>query len=377
MNSTLYKKYNFDNGNKIAIIDAPGSGYDQLIKAISSAKETIYFAGYCFRPGSLFTDFEKSLIAAAKRGVVTYILADHHGSSSTSESSIERLSKAGAIWVSYRPLSFAYAPTYDFRLHKKLLIIDNKFAFTGGLGIDDSWIQASAKYPKPWVDTHFKIEGRIVDDMQKSFISSWNAFCPKEYELSFNPEGREQTSGVQIAAIESPPNLNTTRAGKLYIDMVDAAKDSIYATTAYFGPPRKFRLALQRAAKRGVQVNLMVNGEYNTHHYAAEAGRRWYKQLLVAGVRIYEYQPTKIHSKLMTIDKQYTSIGSANLNFRSFYTDAEFNLLVNDQQFSSKILEEFERNLISSKRVTLDDVRSVGVIRRLYRFGVSLARVLY
>lgn len=377
MNSKLLSHYRFIESNNVTPIFTPTQGYDEMLTSISAAKESVYFAGYCFSPGKLFNRFEKALEGAAKRGVVTYILADHHGSKKTSVSSIERLKRAGAIWVYYRPLNFANAPTYDFRLHKKLLIIDNRLAYTGGLGVDDSWIKKSTRYPRPWSDTHFRVEGRIVNEIQKSFIDSWNAFCPKDYELSFNPEGRDARKGVSIASVDSPPSLSTTAAGDLYLNMIKAAENSIYATTAYFGPPKKLREALKDAAIRGVMVNLIVNGQYNTHHYAAEAGRRWYKELLQSGVKIYEYQPTKIHSKLLTIDNRFTSIGSANFNSRSFYTDAEYNLLIDDKKLSSQIIGDFVKNLASSREISLEDTMKAGMWRRIYRFGVSLARFLY
>ena len=377
MNKLIENKYPLIHSNSVQTYSMPRAGFDEMLSSISSARETIYFAGYCFAPGRLFNEFEEKLIAAVKRGVLTYVLADYHGSSKIAQSTINRLVKHGVIWIFYRPFNLQNAIKYDLRLHKKLLIVDNKIGFTGGLGIYDVWIKSVDIYPLSWLDTHFKIEGPVVDEMQKSFIESWNKFSPAEYMLAFNPEASKESGEIAISSINSPPAIKSSKVGNLYLDMIDCAQESIYITTAYFGPTKNLRNALINAAKRGVKVSLILNGKYNTHTFAAEAGRRWYKHLIAAGVGIFEYQPTKIHSKLLTIDGNYTSIGSGNMNFRSFHSDSEHNLLIKDRGISHQIVNEFNINLKHCHKISMQDINDVGILRKIYRFILSLPRILY
>lgn len=319
----------------------------------------------------------QALEAAASKGMLAYVLADAYGSRHIDDKFIHRLRKSGVIWTWHNPVNAFNIAKLNHRLHKKLLIIDNRLSFTGGLGFAEWWMNGDDGYPSAWKDAHFAIEGPVVNEMQKSFIASWNQQAEDQFRLVFNPEANETPGEVLMSAIESMPNNLGSAAGKHYLELVNSATSSLYITMAYFGPPKVLRAALIEAAKRGVRVNLMLNGPYSTHPFVTEAGRRWYRPLLQSGVHIYEYQPSKIHSKLITVDGKLTSIGSANLNFRSFYSDEEFNILIDSKLLSKQIVHDFSVNTEVCRKVTQKDIDNMGTAINIRRFCFSLGRFLY
>jgi cardiolipin synthase len=371
-------KPTFRSGNIVTTYNNGASTYTAMLKDIGNATASVYIANFWSESGDAFAQLSKALQAAARRKVSVYVLADHYGSRHVEDRHVVQLQKAGVIWVWFRPFNRRRFWEYNRRLHKKLLLIDDKIGYTGGVGIADLWVQATHGYPRPWRDTHFRITGPVVGDMVKCFQRTWQrwseASLPQPTAMIQRKPG---FNSVSIAAVDSLPAQPINPAGQLYIELIVRARRSLTLTTAYFGPIRQLRQALAEAAERGVNVRILTNGPHSTHSYAVEAGRRWYGQLLQAGVVIYEYQPTKIHAKLVTIDHRITTIGSANLNFRSFRHDEEFNLVVNSVDLSKQIEQSFETDLKQAQRITLEDWQRRGRLAATRQYLASFGRYFF
>jgi cardiolipin synthase len=364
----------FSAGNSIKIILNGPDSYSAMLAAIAKAKDRIYFANYCFQQGVAFDRFFELLAAKAKEGVEVRVLADEYGSSRTDPSQIASLRLAGVDWQWFNPWQTGRFWRYNHRLHKKLLIIDDATAFTGGVGVADFWLQPTPEYKHFWRDTHFQIAGPIVGDMQASFVRSWNQ---DERHLLSAARGRDRGKhggSTPMAPVDSHPRGGLTAVGEFYLTMIQSAQSTLTITTAYFGPDQTIRRALIAAAKRGVAVRLLVNGPFATHKVALEAGRHHYQPLLAAGVHIYEYQPTKIHAKLVVADGKISSIGSGNLNSRSLHLDEEFNIAVDDPKFAGQLEAQFEKDLEHARQVKPAAWRQRPLDRKLEQAASSLGR---
>ncbi|TAK89754.1 phosphatidylserine/phosphatidylglycerophosphate/cardiolipin synthase family protein [Patescibacteria group bacterium] len=331
-----------------AIIPSGHEAYTRMLSDITAAKREVVYANFCFLPGKSFNRLADALTTAAKRGVEVYIVADWYGSSALGEKRVAKLRAAGVQWTWFRPKRWRTIASYNRRMHKKLLIVDRRVAYTGGVGWADFWERPTVEYPAAWRDTHFRItDSGTITAMYNSAIDSWNKFSGHK----LTPLKTALTGAKILNSV--PPRLHRlSPAGRQFADSLDLARTAVKITTAYFGPSRSLRQALIRTAKRGVKVELLLNGPHASHEIAAQAGRAYYDQLLKAGVQIYEYQPTKLHAKLMTIDGRQAIIGSANWNFRSLHHDQECNLTVASADFCRQLDRQFEADKRQSARIT-------------------------
>lgn len=369
-------KLDYIGGNQIAVLHNGPETYSAMLEAISSAKKSIYIANFCMQSGKVFARFLPALIDKANGGVKIFILADHYGSRDMDPLHIERLRHAGAMWTWYQPLNFLNPVKYNHHLHKKIMIIDNRIAFTGGIGIADFWNTKSKTYPKLWRDTHFAIAGPIITQIYEAFKSSWIKFSDEHLPEITTP--KERTSNVLIAKIDSFSRDNQlTQVGEHFLKLITDAKKSITITTAYFGPTKDIHEALMAAASRGVRVRILINGPYTTHKIAQRAGRHQYQSLLDSGVELYEYQPTKIHAKLVVVDNKYVSLGSANLNYRTLKHDDELNLCVNNTKLAEELTKQFDLDLRQSIKIDAKTWRKRSIFQKVSQSTASLARWVF
>lgn len=340
----------------VSILTNGREAYASMLSDIRSAKQEIVYANFCFLPGRVFERLSDELINRARAGVSVYIVADRYGSSAITERQVTKLRKAGVHWVWFRPKRADKILSYNRRMHKKILIIDRRIAYTGGIGIADFWERADKGYPRAWRDTHFRITDPVAAfGLYNSAIDSWNKFSQLKIERLVTPK---QKSSFKIINSVPPRYHRPSAAGQQFVRATESATSHIRVTTAYFGPSKILRDSLVKAAGRGVRVELLLNGPHASHQIAWLAGQSYYSQLLEAGVKIYEYQPTKLHAKLMTVDGRVAIIGSANWNFRSLYHDQECNAAVLSAAFCKHLDSQFQRDLAQSKQViTIDDTQ--------------------
>lgn len=345
--------------------------YPSMIRAIESAKTSIYFATFIMIKGTPFSWFEPALIAAAQRGVEVRILLDAYGSRRDNFAQLDELERSGAKVTWFRRFRRDHPLQYNHRMHKKLLIVDSRVGFTGGIGVAEVWT-GYFRYPQPWRDTHFKLEGPVVAHLACSFAQSWNDWSEDKLVLNSVP-----TIPSFKAVNSSQPTRNVMPIAHELISLFGQARQNIRITTAYYGPPKYIRTALIGAAKRGVSIEILTNGPHATNKWAVASGRHLYGSLLAAGVRIYEYQPTNIHAKIFVIDDITVSIGSTNLNSRSMRTDEEFNLIIRDPALARKLNDQMDDDLKNAKEIELAKWSKRPVAERLNQGSSSFGRFFF
>ncbi|RUW48049.1 cardiolipin synthase B [Mesorhizobium sp. M1A.F.Ca.ET.072.01.1.1] len=331
--------------------------FPAMLQAIRSARKTINMETYIYWSGSVGYEFATSLAAKAREGVEVRVLVDWLGSLPFDEKLIQIMTSAGVRFERYRPIHWYTLDRVNNRTHRKLLIVDGRVAFTGGVGIADNWL-GDARNPNEWRDTHYQIEGPAVPGFQAAFAENWletvgetlqgeNFYLPPEAAgalraqliLSSQPNGSENMELMMLAAIA-------------------AAKDHLRIGMAYFVPDD---IALQQildARKRGVAVDVIVPNSLTDVPIVRKASRYFWGKLLEAGVRIYEFQPTMYHPKLLIVDDVWASFGSTNLDQRSLRLNDEATLNVYGKEFARTQIDLFNEDLKRSRQISLAEWRS-------------------
>lgn len=328
--------------------------FPEMLAAIRAARSTITFEMYIFAAGEAGKAFTEAFEERAKAGVRIHFLYDALGSEKIDREYVERLKKAGVEVAAYNPLRWYTLATMNNRTHRKLMVVDGRVGFTGGAGIQDEWL-GDAQDRSQWRDTHFRIEGPAVAQMQAAFVENWiettgNVLHGEAYFPPIEP------AGSQLAqVVVSSPGGGGESMQLLYLLSIAAAQKSIQLANAYFVPDNVEVRALADAARRGAKVQVLVPGPIIDNRSVRRASRASWGNLLRAGVEIYEYQPTMFHVKSMVVDGLWTTVGSTNFDSRSFSTNDEANLNVLDAGFAAEQARIFEADLKRSRRVSLEE----------------------
>jgi cardiolipin synthase A/B len=296
---------------------------------------------------------------------------DSIGSGRVGNGSISQLTKVGAEVVRYHRVFWTTAAKFNNRTHRKILIIDGKTGFTGGMGIADHWM-GNADSPEHWRDTHFEVEGPVVAQMQGVFMDNWmetrgEVLDGVDY---FPPLAKKGDMNAQVCM--SSPKQGSENARLLYLLSIASARKSILMSNAYFVPDALSIKTFVHAAQRGVKIKIIAPGEITDTKSVRYASRSRWGDLLKAGVEIYEYQPTMFHCKVMVVDGVWTLVGSTNFDNRSFRLDDEINLNVLDANFAAKQTQIFYDDLRKSVRITEADWEKRSLIDRLLEFLAGL-----
>lgn len=327
--------------------------YPAEIEAIRSAQHAINMEYYEFSPGETSTKILEAMSERAGAGVKVRLIVDAIGSIRTSDRYFDALRKAGGQMRWYHPCRWDTWPGLNQRTHRKLLVVDGRTGFIGGAGIADHWIRATRSGPQ-WRDTVFRVEGEGVAGLISTFAENWLESAgeilsgPEEFGFHAGPEGAESF------VVSSTPRGGGTQARILFQALINSACRSIRITTPYFLPDKSARRALASAARdRGISVQILTAGPYIDHPIVHTVSRRGMQELIRAGAEVYEYQPSMIHAKLMTVDGQWSVVGSTNFDHRSFSLNDEVNLAVLDRDLAAVIDEDFSEDLKKSRRMTV------------------------
>jgi len=330
--------------------------FPAMLEAIQSAKKTINVETYVYSVGEIGAKFAEALTERAKAGVKVKVMLDGVGSAPGAAKYVKQLQDAGAHVVKYHPLhwfALSAAQHRNNRTHRKLLIIDGVVGFTGGAGVADEWM-GNADSKDHWRDTHYKVQGPVVAQLQAAFVDNWMETTGEvlQGDAYFPPLEKAGDQASQV--FRSSPDGGSESMELLYLQSIAAAEKHIRLATAYFVPDQLSIRALVDAAKRGVKVQIIVPSDKIDVKIVRPASRARWGSLLEAGVEIYEYQPTMYHVKQMIVDHLWVSIGSANLDNLSFRLNDEANLNVMDEAFAREQIQIFEGDLAKSKRITYE-----------------------
>jgi cardiolipin synthase len=303
--------------------------------------------------------------------VRVHVIFDAVGAGRIDDASVEEMKAAGVQVEKYNPLRWHSIVRMNNRTHRKILVVDGRIGFTGGAGIADEW-RGDAQTPQQWRDTHFRIEGPAVAQMQAAFMENWIEITGKvlhgeEYFPRLAPAGG-QLAQFFIAS----PGGGGESMQLMYLMSIAAARDTIRLSASYFVPDDTEVRTLVAALRRGVKVQIVMPGEHIDSEVVRRASRASWGELLRAGAELYEYQPTMYHCKVMIVDGRWVSVGSTNFDTRSFSTNDEANLNVYDRDFASTQVQIFDEDLQRSRRVSLEEWQRRPWTEKLWEHAMGL-----
>ena len=338
-----------------------------MLAAIEQARERIVFETYVFNDGEYAKQFSAALARAARRGVRVYLLLDAIGAKGIGDENEKTMRDAGVHVAWFNPVSFRHVEEINGRTHRKILVIDGRVGFTGGVGVADYWA-GNADAKDHWRDTQIRVEGPPVRYLEACFYENWieSADVVKP-ELPELPALQAAAGGNEILSVPvwSSPVGGHNGVKKLYLLTLGAARRTVDIQTPYFVMDGSTKWSLLQARRRGARVRLLLEGDSTDSKPVKHASRSGYEDLLAAGIEIYEYQPTMMHAKAMMVDGIWSIIGSSNLDNRSLELNDENNIAVADRAFSARLSQDFEQDLTRTKRITAEDWRKRSWIQRM------------
>ena len=358
-------------GNRFEALHNGDRIFPPMLQAIRGAQKTITFETYIYWSGDIGRAFADALSARARDGVQVHVLLDWVGSAKIDEKFLQEMESAGVqIRKYHKPVWYDLARMNN-RTHRKLLVVDGRVGFTGGVGIAPEWT-GHAQDPGHWRDSHFKVEGPVVAQMQAVFMDNWIKASGEVLhgEAYFPALPAVGTGRAQV--FSSSPSGGSESMHLMYLLSIAAASQSIDLSSAYFVPDALTVDALVAAMQRGVRVRIIAPGPIIDAQTVRAASRASWGPLLEAGAQISEYQPTMFHCKVFVVDGLLVSVGSTNFDNRSFRLNDEANLNIYDAAFAAEQTRQFEADLQVSKRVTLQAWRDRPVREKAMEQVASL-----
>lgn len=367
-------------GNQVTLlVDGPAT-YQAMLKSIDEASDHINMETYIIDDDAVGHAFSDHLIAKQQAGVQVNFIYDSVGSRNTPKAFFERLKSQGVNVLEYNPLNpflSRKAWLFNQRDHRKLLMIDGAVAFVGGINISSVYSSSTFRPTSnedgtlAWRDTHLRITGPVVSDFQKLFLATWAQqkgapLANSHYFPTLIFQGNEV-----VRAIASSPDEPYSQIYATLLSAIHSAETHIFLTNAYFVPDPQLLAALKDAAQRGVDTRLLLPDKTDSS-LVFFASRSYYDELLSAGVKIYERQDALLHAKTALIDGVWSTVGSTNLDWRSFVNNQEINAVVLGQAFGAQMQSLYARDLLASKPIMLDVWRQRSIIVRVKE---SLARL--
>jgi cardiolipin synthase A/B len=372
-------------GNEVELLINGDEIFPCYLRTIREAERTICLLTYVYWRGEIAHDVAEALRERAAAGVECNVIIDAVGGMKLEPDLLERMIGAGVRVTRFRPPKPYAAKRVANRTHRKILVADGIVGLTGGVGIAEEWT-GNAEDPDHWRDTHVRVEGPVVRGLFGAFAENWleatgevlvgDAYLP-EIANPASPGGSSPASpreGGPMMVVRSSAGVGDSNIEALYYLAIAAARESLDLTAAYFVPRPAFTEALQDAAERGARVRVLVPGSNIDKPPVWIAGRASYDELVGSGVEVYEYQPTMLHAKTMTVDGCWSAVGSANFDNRSFQLNDEATLCVSSEEFADRLTEQFERDLEVSERISPDRWGRRGPVQRTGEAVLKLAR---
>ena len=342
----------FVGGNMHTALRNGDEIFPSMLQAIQSAQASITFETYIYWAGDIGRAFADALAAKARSGVKTHVLLDWVGSAKIDKALLDEMESSGVQIKKFHPPHWSHLGRLNNRTHRKLLVVDGKVAFTGGVGIAPEWT-GHAQDPKHWRDTHFRVEGPVVGQMQSVFLDNWVKVTGEVlHGPAYFPDLSSPGKG-QAQMFSSSPSGGSESMQLMYLLAISGALRSIDLSASYFVPDELTVQALVEAMRRGVKLRIVVPGKYIDSETVRGASRARWGPLLEAGALIAEYQPTMYHCKVMVVDELLVSVGSTNFDNRSFRLNDEATLNIYDTDFARQQRGIFEEDLRMSHPISL------------------------
>ncbi|MEO7166713.1 MAG: phospholipase D-like domain-containing protein [Spartobacteria bacterium] len=340
-------------GNKITPLENGDQIFPAMLTAIRAADRTITFENFLWKEGAVSDDFAAALAERARAGVKVHFLQDAMGSDAIHGRAIARMKEAGVAVEIFR---FVHFSRINYRTHRKILVVDGKHGFIGGVGIADDW-QGDGCIQGWWRDSHYQVEGPVVAQLQQAFMDNWMETRAELLHGDPYFPKLEETGDHLCQIFKSSAGEGSDSARLMLLVSIAAAREHIRIANAYFIPDSLTMKTLIAALERGVKIDIITPGWDIDAHIVRAVGKSRWQPLLEAGARFYEYQPARFHCKYLLVDDCWASVGSANLDNRSMSLNEEANLNVLDKGFVARHTRVFEEDKSHSREVTLEDWR--------------------
>ena len=363
--------------NRVELLLNGDEIFPAMLSAIRGARHSITLANYVYEKGAIAQEIAEALAGRCRDGVAVNILVDAVGSTAMPSEAREVLDRSGCHLVRFHPLNPLNARRLNHRNHRRSLVVDGRVAFTGGTGIGEKWT-GDGRHEGHWRQTDVKLEGPIVRYIQAAFAETWR----EETSVllggdAYFPQPQPRGS-VQAQSVKSSPGGGSAKAYTLFLLAIEGARSSIVLTTPYFVPDEGIATALLKAVARGVRVSVLVAGEADTFldRTMRKASQQAFGRALAGGIKIYEYKGAMLHAKTLSVDSTWASIGSANMDNRSFALNHELNVVFNDASIAKRLEEIFRDDLAFAREVTHEAWRRRGLNRMFELIVLPMRDVL-
>ena len=352
------------DGNHVDVLRNGDQIFSAIFEAIGAANQTIDFLTFVYWVGDIGREFADALAARARAGVRVRVILDALGAYDLEEEVIQTMKDAGVLVERFRPVQKLKFWESNHRTHRKVLICDENVAFTGGIGIADEW-RGDARDPSEWRDTHFRVRGPAVCGLRAAFVQNWAETGNDLFQEGVDRFPDQPTDGPSaIQVLRGAPETGWTDMSTLFRTLLLLARRRVRITTAYFVPDDLTTDLLCDAAKRGVEVEILLPGAHIDKRFVQLAGEAEFQPLLDAGVKLWSYQPTMLHAKVMTVDGVVSNVGSANFDARSLLLDDEVNMVLFNPRVTAELDAHFDDDASRSKPLDAGEWSERGPVQR-------------
>ena len=352
-------------GGEITLLQNGDAFFPAMLKAITEAKDSVHFENYIFEPDEIGRQFIDAFKERAQAGVEVRLLLDAFGAIKLKKRHRDELRTAGVKLYRFRPLALRNLARFYRRAHRRAIVIDGKVGFTGGAAVSRKW-KGDVRTPHEWRDSMTRVTGQLVSGIQSTFAGNW-VYCTGEVIAGprFFPPFERGEGPCSISVASSPSDSLQPIRLLFWISFINARK-RLWISSSYFIPDARLRLAVIERALEGVDVRILVPGNHTDAVPVQAAGRGYYEELLAAGVRIFEYEPSMMHAKTVVVDGMWSLIGSANLDERSMEINEENLMGIADRDFAKAIEEGIEADLKRSCEIQLEEWGKRSLRRRAF-----------
>lgn len=344
----------FTTRNAIDILRNGDEIFPAMLDAIRSAERRIEFLTFIWWRGEAAREIGEALAERAQAGVEVFVMIDAYGGRPMEPDLCDRMERAGCRVVWFRPLTRLKFWRTDNRTHRKVLVVDGAVGFTGGVGLGENW-EGDADSPLHWRDNHFRIRGPAVRPLRGAFWGNWFQMTGEAAGVLAELRDLDTPGDVTLQVALSESALGWSAIARLQDTLLRLARRHIRIQTPYFNPDETQTAAVLEARRRGVEVEFMIPGPHIDKRIAEYAGSLALGTMLEAGVKVWRFQPTMLHSKLILVDDDLVSVGSANFNARSVYKDDEMAVTAVHRGFAARMTDVWEADLARSE--LQDEVR--------------------
>ncbi|MCZ9354984.1 phospholipase D-like domain-containing protein [Streptomyces mutabilis] len=360
-------------GNALLALRNGDEIFPAMLDTIRSAEHTVDMMTFVYWKGAIAREFAHALAQRARDGVRVRLLLDGFGSRLIDKDLLEEMNRAGVQVAWFRKPLYLSPLKQNHRCHRKVLVVDEQVAFTGGVGIAEEWC-GDARNPREWRDTHVQVRGPAVDGIAAAFAQNWaechdELFDDRDRFTGHRPQGDAVVQVVRGSASFGWQDMQT-----LIRVMIESAEERFRLATAYFSPDAYFVELLCAAARRGVEVEILLPGPHTDKRVCQLAGQHHYEALLACGVKLHQYQPTMMHTKVITVDRTAALVGSTNFNRRSLAHDEEVMLAVLDEEFTATLDAHFDADTAASRSMRAGRWRRRSLLQRTREYAVQPIR---